>query len=167
MEAHSNLRSSLGLAQNAASKTAVLAFTEHFVVRTVLSLGSIDGINTHNRNLNSNNKISGAKLFINDADNKYLFMIEGNQPIKYIDYNSTLDPASTAWKVFREEKLPPGDVGAAGTITLEPFSLTWFQNGKLKTWGTIPDLTAEVTVNQTITDTNGDSVSSSTTKAPL
>jgi len=117
--------------------------------------------------------ISGKRLYLNDQEDTYLFEIIGGETIKRLDYNYAGDPfevnPSTGervapWEVHRPEPLPPGNIGGAGTIILEPFSLMWFQNNKLQCWGVIPKSGSNATVKQVTTDLAGDFVESIVTK---
>ena len=153
-------------------RTSNLMFTETHIIRTLYNRkGQIESVAyapiTSFGEANWNT-ISNA-LFINDEHCKYLFKLVGGETVKVLDYDYQGDPFAddAPWRVFRDEPLPPGYIGGAAVITLDPFTLMWSQDDQLLSWGVIPDQTAEATVNQTITDTNGDSVSSSTTKAPL
>ena len=158
------------LVPNDAGQTASFAFTSKYAIRTnITPEGLIE--NTYYGELGRSSvwtKI-GDNLYINDPDNKYLFEISPGAPIRMLDYAYTGDPfgSSAPWEEFRPESMPTGDIGGVGTIILEPFNLMWYQDSQLKSWGSIPDRTQAVTVIQSITDANGDSVSSSTTKAPL
>ena len=153
-------------------RTSNLVFTETHIIRTLYGRkGILDSVTYAPITSFGEahwNTISNA-LFINDEHFKYLFKLVGGETVKVLDYDYQGDPFAddAPWRVFRDEPLPPGYIGGAAVITLDPFTLMWSQDDQLLSWGVIPDQTAEATVNQTITDTNGDSVSSSTTKAPL
>ena len=154
------------------NKSVIHSFTSNFVIRTVINeAGTIDRVR------------AGAiaapgtwttpigdlhQLYINDPDNKYLFKLIGGETVKMLSYSYTGNPfdPGAPWQEFREEPLPSGNIGGAGTITLDPFTLMWFQSNELKSWGVIPAQNAKATVIQTITDANGDSVSSEKEKYP-
>ena len=154
-------------------KSVALNFTCKYVIRTIIEesgniksseCGEVEKSNgSFNKVLSTDNV-----LYLNDPDNKYLFKLVMGKSIKMLDYNYTGDPIAedAPWEEFRPEPLPYGKLGGFGAITLEPFNLMWYQGDKLKSWGNIPDRTSAATINQTITDANGASVTSSTTKAP-
>ena len=156
------------------NRSVALSFTSEYVIRTVIDpdgtiksnecgkLGSADEFEKDPHD-------PWCAIYINDPDNKYLFKILPNETIKMLDYNYQGDPfsGSAPWEELRPEPMPPGELAGVAAIILEPFNLMWYQDNQLKNWGIIPDRTQAATVRQTITDANGDSVSSSRTKAPL
>jgi hypothetical protein len=154
-------------------KSVALNFTCKYVIRTIIEesgniksseCGEVERSNGYFNKVLSMDDI----LYLNDPDNKYLFKLVMGKTIKMLDYNYTGDPIAedAPWEEFRPEPLPYGKMGGFGAIMLEPFNLMWYQGDKLKSWGNIPDRTSEASVYQTITDANGDSVTSSTTKVP-
>lgn len=154
------------------SRSCVLSFTAKYVIRSIIDEdGSIYNQRCGELGVTKGDfsRNVGNHLFVNDPDNKYLFKIESGKKIQECDYNYSADPfgINTPWFDYRPEPMPSGEIGGCATIILEPFNLMWYQNGALNCWGSIPDKTKEVTVNQTITDAKGDSVSSSKTKKPL
>jgi hypothetical protein len=147
-----------------------IVFTATNVIRTIIrgdgSRGSVQVLN------NLSDVGSGgvgniySSLVISNLDQTKLFKLKPGDPVKYMNYSSTADPSlESSWTVYRPEPIAnTGVIGGAGAIIEEPFLLAWYQDGEMKAWGSIPNSTSEATVTQTITDANGDSVSSSTTK---
>lgn len=153
-----------------------IVFTSNYMIRTIIkadgtilkaaAMSSVDNLTQGVESSLLNSSTSAYPLFIANLDQSKIFKMLPGQSVKYMNYTDTGSPADdSSWKEYRPEPISDsGDIGGAGAIIEDPFTLVWYQDGKMQSWGAIPEVGSEASVKQTITDTIGDSVVSTVSK---
>lgn len=142
-----------------------IVFTSNYMIRTIikadgtiLNAAAMNKVDEMNQGVESSllSSTYTYPLFIANLDQSKIFKMLPGQSVKYMNYTDTGSPSDdSSWKEYRSEPISnSGAIGGAGAIVEDPFTLVWYQDGKMQSWGSIPEVDSEAAVIQTITDSS-------------